>query len=129
MSNRNFPRGLFAALLAAGVSSGCSASSDLSETAPPGENRGQESGDRAQTPADDAQKEEMLAGLSTEERAAVQKQRICPVSGGLLWSMARPYPVTVTAGDGSSRKVYLCCDGCEEALKGDPDTYLAKLAR
>ena len=32
---------------------------------------------------DDAQKEKMLADLSPEDKAAVEKQRICPVSEGL----------------------------------------------
>ena len=77
--------------------------------------------------ADDAEKEKMLEGLSDEDRAAVETQRTCPVSGGLLWGMGKPLKVTVTGSDGKSREVFLCCGGCEGAINADPDKYLAKL--
>ncbi len=65
---------------------------------------------------------EGLAKLSAEDRALAEKQRICPVSGGLLGSMGTPYKVTV-----KGRTVFLCCDGCEPDIKKDPDKFLAKL--
>jgi len=37
-------------------------------------------------------------------------------------SMGPPYKVHV-----KDRDVFLCCPGCEEALRKDPDTYLAKI--
>ena len=75
----------------------------------------------------DAGKEKYLANLSAEDRAAIEKQKICPVSGGSLWSMAVPPKVTVTDSKGQEHVVFLCCSGCEEDLKSDPDTYLAKI--
>jgi len=43
--------------------------------------------------------------------------------------MAKPVKVTVTASDGVTHEVFLCCGGCEGAIKADPDKYLAKLAK
>jgi YHS domain-containing protein len=63
-----------------------------------------------------------LLELSAEDRATAQKQRICPVSGEVLGSMGKPVKVTV-----KGQTVFLCCSGCEEDIKKDPDKYLAKL--
>ena len=60
--------------------------------------------------------------LSEDDRALAQKQKICPVSGQPLGSMGKPYKVTVKGQD-----VFLCCQGCEDAIKSEPDKYLAKL--
>lgn len=66
--------------------------------------------------------EKAMAQLPPEDRAAAEKQRICPVSGAPLGSMGKPYKVQV-----KGRDVFLCCQGCEEAIKNYPDKYLAKL--
>jgi len=63
-----------------------------------------------------------LAELSDADRAAAEKQRVCPVSGLVLGTMGKPYKVTV-----KGKAVFLCCPGCEEKIMKDPDTYLAKL--
>ncbi len=63
-----------------------------------------------------------LATLSAEDRAAAEKQHVCPVSGKMLGTMGAPYEVEV---DG--RQVWLCCPGCEKQLREDPDKFLAKL--
>jgi YHS domain-containing protein len=63
-----------------------------------------------------------LAELSDADRKLAEKQKVCPVTGKLLGSMGTPYKVTV-----KGRVVFLCCDGCEETLKADPDKYLKKL--
>jgi len=63
-----------------------------------------------------------LAELDEADRAAAAKQRVCPVTGELLGSMGKPYKVVV-----KGQTVFLCCPGCEEAIKNDPDKYLAKL--
>jgi YHS domain-containing protein len=65
---------------------------------------------------------EGLAELSPEDRAAAEKQRVCPVSGELLGSMGKPYKITV-----KGQTVFLCCSGCEEEIRKDPDKFLAKL--
>ena len=65
---------------------------------------------------------EEFAKLSAEDRAAAEKQKVCPVSDEPLGSMGVPLKVEV-----KGRTVFLCCEGCEESLKNDPDKYLAKL--
>lgn len=65
---------------------------------------------------------EGLALLSDAERAQAVKQRICPVSDEPLGSMGKPPKVTINGHD-----VYLCCAGCEEEMRKNPDKYLAKL--
>lgn len=60
--------------------------------------------------------------LSADDKAAAEKQGICPVTGEKLFGHGTPVKVTV-----KDRSVFLCCQPCEEALKGDPDKYLAKL--
>jgi YHS domain-containing protein len=63
-----------------------------------------------------------LKDLSPEDLALVKKQKVCPVSGEPLGSMDKPYKATV-----KGQTVFLCCQGCEEALQKDPEKYLAKL--
>lgn len=63
-----------------------------------------------------------LAKLSPADRAAAEKQKICPVTGELLGSMGTPRKITV-----KGRVVFVCCQGCEATIKKDPDKYLAKL--
>ena len=65
-----------------------------------------------------------LKDLSPEDLAAVQKQKVCPVSGEALGAMGKPVKVTV-----KGQTVFLCCSGCEDDLKKDPDKYLAKLKK
>lgn len=65
---------------------------------------------------------EALAALSEEDRAAAEKQKICPVGGGALGSMDTPVKV-----DLNGKTVFICCEGCEDVLKADPEKYLAKL--
>jgi YHS domain-containing protein len=67
---------------------------------------------------------EGLKELSPEDLAIAQKQKVCPVTGEALGSMGKPYKVTI-----KGQTVFLCCDGCEEAIKKDPDKYLAKLKK
>jgi membrane fusion protein, copper/silver efflux system len=62
-------------------------------------------------------------GLSTEERPLAERQKLCPVTNKPLGSMGTPTRVVVTG-----RVVFLCCDGCEDALKQEPAKYLARLA-
>jgi YHS domain-containing protein len=63
-----------------------------------------------------------LSELAPEDRALAETQGICPVSKEKLGSMGKPYAVEV-----KGRKVFLCCQGCEDALRSDPDKYLAIL--
>jgi YHS domain-containing protein len=63
-----------------------------------------------------------LAELSAEDRQLAEKQRVCPVSGDLLGAMGKPFKTTV-----NGKTVFLCCQGCEQELKDNPDKYLAKI--
>jgi Cu(I)/Ag(I) efflux system membrane fusion protein len=63
-----------------------------------------------------------LAELSEADRKAAERQKICPVTGERLGSMGKPYKITV-----KGREIFLCCDGCKEAIEKDPDKYLKKL--
>jgi len=63
-----------------------------------------------------------LASLSTAERAIVEKQKICPVSGEPLGEMGPPKKVAVAGHD-----VFICCPACEETLTKEPSKYLAKI--
>jgi membrane fusion protein, copper/silver efflux system len=63
-----------------------------------------------------------LGRLSAEDRALAEKQKVCPVTGEVLGAMGTPPALTV-----EGRKVFLCCKGCESALRKDPAKYLAKL--
>jgi hypothetical protein len=53
------------------------------------------------------------------DRAAINAQRVCKVSGEPLGSMGAP--VKVTRGD---RAVFLCCQGCVKRVQANPDQYL-----
>lgn len=63
-----------------------------------------------------------MAALTDAERAAVLAQKICPVTSEPLGSMGSPLKVTV-----EGRDVWLCCEGCVDAIKKDPAKYLAVL--
>jgi Cu(I)/Ag(I) efflux system membrane fusion protein len=69
---------------------------------------------------------EMLAALSTlspEDRALVERQRICPVADFPLGSMGTPKKVDV-----NGTPVFICCEGCRKSLLDEPQKYLDKLA-
>ena len=60
--------------------------------------------------------------LAPEDRPLAERQKLCPVTNKPLGSMGTPARVVV-----SGQVVFLCCDGCEGALKREPAKYLAKL--
>jgi hypothetical protein len=63
-----------------------------------------------------------LKELDEADRKLAEKQKFCPKTGELLGSMGKPYKITL-----NGRVIFLCCDGCEEAVKKDPETYLKKV--
>jgi hypothetical protein len=63
-----------------------------------------------------------LAALSAADRELAVKQKICPVSDAALGSMGTPIKLSVAGQD-----VFICCEGCEQPLKDEPDKYLAKI--
>jgi len=64
-----------------------------------------------------------LATLSEEDRLLAERQRICPVTLFALGSMGTPPKVDI-----NGQSVFLCCEGCREALLEEPEKHLAKLA-
>jgi Cu(I)/Ag(I) efflux system membrane fusion protein len=67
---------------------------------------------------------EGLKELSAEDRVAAKKQQICPVTGALLGTMGEPYKMKV-----QNQTVFLCCEGCKDAILRNPDKYLEKLEK
>ena len=60
--------------------------------------------------------------LTDADKALIEKQKLCLVANEPLGSMGTPIKVSV-----KGRDVFLCCEGCREAVLADPDKYLAKL--
>lgn len=69
-----------------------------------------------------AKVKEALAKLSPEDAAAVEKQKICPVSNELLGSMGTPLQV-----DAQGTAVWICCEGCRKPVETDPAKFVAKI--
>ncbi len=75
--------------------------------------------------AKDAGNNEPAAGasglklLDEADRKLAEQQKVCPVSGSLLGSMDKPYKMTV-----KGKVLFLCCDGCKDAVDKDPEKYL-----
>lgn len=63
-----------------------------------------------------------LAKLSPEDAASAEKQHFCPVSDSMLGTMGAPIKMDV-----KGHQVWICCNGCKDALLENPDKYLAKL--
>jgi RNA polymerase subunit RPABC4/transcription elongation factor Spt4 len=60
--------------------------------------------------------------LSAADLKLVEQQKICPVTGADLNSMGGAVPVDLTG-----RRVFICCAGCEAALRKDPEKVFKKL--
>ena len=66
-----------------------------------------------------------LAKLSPEDRALAESQRFCAVlQKSRLGSMGVPIKMVL-----QGRPVFLCCDGCEDDAKADPDSTLAAVEK
>ncbi len=72
---------------------------------------------------DEAAITEALAGLSSADRELAETQLICPVAEYRLGAMGTPIKVDVRG-----EPIFICCEGCREALLADPEKYLAVLA-
>jgi hypothetical protein len=73
-------------------------------------------------PAEDGPAVKGLNKLSPADRALAVKQKTCPVTGEALGSMGMPLVIEI-----NGRKIFLCCKGCEAAVRKEPDKYLKKL--
>lgn len=63
-----------------------------------------------------------LAQLSDEDRTLAEAQGYCVVAGKPLGSMGPPIKLVV-----NEQPVFVCCKGCENKAKSNPDKTLAKL--
>lgn len=64
-------------------------------------------------------------GVSRPADAVATKyggQKTCPVTGEELGSMGKPIAVSV-----KGQPVYVCCEGCVEKVRQNPDSFLAKV--
>jgi membrane fusion protein, copper/silver efflux system len=64
-----------------------------------------------------------LAQLSPEDQALAAHQKFCPVTGLMLGLMGVPVKVML-----KNQPVFLCCPGCIEEAKSNPDRILKKVA-
>ena len=65
-----------------------------------------------------------LAKLDPADAESATQQHFCPVTDQMLGSMGPPHKVDV-----NGQLVWICCEGCEEKLLSDPETYLAKIKK
>jgi membrane fusion protein, copper/silver efflux system len=63
-----------------------------------------------------------LAKLSPEDQKLAAQQKFCPITGLLLGSMGVPVKITL-----KDQPVFLCCPGCVDEAKKDPDKTLKKI--
>ena len=60
-----------------------------------------------------------VAPATKADQAAIDAQKVCPVSKEELGSMGGPLKVTL-----GGRSVFICCKGCAKDIKADPGKYL-----
>ncbi|MFO0949717.1 MAG: heavy metal-binding domain-containing protein [Isosphaeraceae bacterium] len=77
-----------------------------------------------QTPPASEARSSPIDRLPPAEREQARKQATCPVTRKPLGSMGTPVRIEV---DG--RSVFLCCSGCEGAVRRDPAKYLGGAAK
>jgi len=63
------------------------------------------------------------AGTARTASLTVEDQKLCLVTNAKLGSMGEPVPIEV-----QGQNLWMCCEGCESKLKGEPEKYLARLA-
>ena len=74
-------------------------------------------------PGSDAANEN-LAALSPEDRKIAMAQGTCPISGSPLGSMGPPVRIVI-----KGQVVFLCCNGCVEEARKNPDKTLEKVSQ
>jgi len=75
---------------------------------------------RPTTPEDEeANARANLAKLSTPDRSRAEAQKVCPVLKNRLGGMGIPVKLLL-----KGQPVFLCCKGCEDEAKADPDRTL-----
>lgn len=80
-------------------------------------------GERTPSASKSTTEEEWLQGLREADRPLAVRQKVCPITGKALGSMGVPVRLEL-----QGRTVFLCCDGCTDAMQSNPDKYLKKLS-
>jgi Cu(I)/Ag(I) efflux system membrane fusion protein len=65
------------------------------------------------------------ADVGESDRRLIAEQRSCPITGKPLGSMGAPVKVRLP----NDQAVFLCCDGCVEEAKSQPDRTLAAVRK
>ena len=119
---KTFSLSLFAASVAllALFFTGCTGAQNGTPTANAKPQSTQHAGDNDQ---EAKEREAALAKLSDEDRPLAESQGYCAVAGKPLGSMGPPIKLMV-----KDQAVFLCCKGCENKAKSNPDKTLAKVA-
>ena len=63
-----------------------------------------------------------LKELDPADRKLAERQKLCPVSGGPLGAMGKPYRMTV-----KGRVIFLCCEDCKDDVEKDQEGILKKV--
>lgn len=64
----------------------------------------------------------VVAPLMEADRAGVEQQQFCPVTGARLGSMGTPVKIRV-----NEQPFYVCCLGCVPKVRDNPGVYLGRL--
>ena len=101
---------------------GCGATTD-NDASPPAAESDMQGSDMQSSHLQGASDTEGIALLVSEaDQQAARDQGICPVSDEPLGSMGKPIKLEV-----EGREVFICCSGCEDSLREEPQKYFTKL--
>lgn len=105
--------------------SGCAESPAPETTAATDEHdHDHEHGEEGHDHSHEVDTEKVLASLTAHEQEIAKAQDMkCIVAGEPLGSMGKP----VLVKDVKGHDFLICCEGCEEELRKDPEKYIAKL--
>jgi Cu(I)/Ag(I) efflux system membrane fusion protein len=80
---------------------------------------------QARLSAQEAKIKTALDKLSPEDRRLAEAQKYCPIQQqNRLGSMGKPFKVLL-----KGKRVFLCCDGCVDDARADPDQTLATVEK
>lgn len=75
-------------------------------------------------PSNSAEVEAVLAKLSPEDRRLAKQQQVCPVTGEPLGSMGVPTKISL-----EGKSIFICCAGCEDTIRENPEKYVQSSGR
>ena len=105
------------------ASQAASAVSQPVQLAQAGSSEEQDRGDDSEWKEPSADDLKKIAKLPEADQRLAKSQRLCPVSGEPLGSMGVPPKIVL-----KNQPVFLCCKGCIDGAKENPDETLKKVA-